>query len=74
MEDVEVAADAAVLARDLLRALEPPFRIGNADDIYIGASVGISVSPDDGSDLAALLRNADAAVNLACLLYTSRCV
>ena len=65
MEDVEVAADAAVLARDLLRALEPPFRIGNADDIYIGASVGISVSPDDGSDLAALLRNADAAVNLA---------
>jgi diguanylate cyclase (GGDEF)-like protein/PAS domain S-box-containing protein len=65
MEDVEVAADAAVVARDLLKALEAPFRIGSADDIYIGASIGISISPDDGCDPALLMRNADTAVNLA---------
>ena len=65
MEDVEVAADAAVVARDLLKALEAPFRIGSAEDIYIGASIGISISPDDGCDPALLMRNADTAVNLA---------
>jgi diguanylate cyclase (GGDEF)-like protein/PAS domain S-box-containing protein len=65
MEDVEVSADAAVVARDLLKALEAPFRIGSADDIYIGASIGISISPDDGCDPALLMRNADTAVNLA---------
>ena len=65
IEDVEAAADAAVLARDLLRALEQPFRVGDADDIYLGASIGICISPDDGSDPAILLRNADTAVNLA---------
>jgi GGDEF domain-containing protein len=58
-------ADAAVVARDLLQVLEAPFRIGGADDIYIGASIGISISPDDGSDPALLMRNADTAVNLA---------
>jgi diguanylate cyclase (GGDEF)-like protein len=65
MEDVEVSADAAVVARDLLKALEAPFRIGSAEDIYIGASIGISISPDDGCDPALLMRNADTAVNLA---------
>ena len=65
MEDVEVVADAAVVARDLLKALEAPFRIGSAEDVYIGASIGISISPDDGCDPALLMRNADTAVNLA---------
>jgi diguanylate cyclase (GGDEF)-like protein len=65
MEEIEVAADAAVVASDLLKALEAPFRIGGSDEIYLSASAGISISPDDGSDPALLLRNADTAVNLA---------
>ncbi len=65
MEEIEVAADAAVVASDLLKALEAPFRIAGSDEIYLSASVGISISPDDGSDPALLLRNADTAVNLA---------
>ena len=46
-------------------AVDQPFRVGDADDIYLGASIGICISPDDGSDPAILLRNADTAVNLA---------
>jgi diguanylate cyclase (GGDEF)-like protein/PAS domain S-box-containing protein len=65
MEDIDVAAGAAVLARDLLQVLEAPFRIGDVDEVYIGASIGISISPDDGSELTLLLRNAEAAANLA---------
>ena len=65
MDEVGAAADAAVLARALLKALEVPFRIGDADDIYISASIGISVSPDDGNDPAVLMRNADTALYLA---------
>ena len=65
MEEIQVAADAAVVARDLLQALEAPFRIGGTDEIYLSASAGISIAPDDGSDPALLLRNADTAVNLA---------
>ncbi len=63
MEEVDIAADAAVLARDLLEVLATPFRIGSADDVQIAASIGISVSPDDGNTPAILLRNAEAAVH-----------
>jgi len=63
MEEVENADDAAVLARDLLEVLATPFRIGSVDELEVSASIGISVSPDDGSSLATLLRKAESAVH-----------
>lgn len=63
MEEVENADDAAVLARDLLEVLATRFPIGNADDLPIAASIGISLSPDDGGAPAILLRKAEAAVH-----------
>ncbi|HNG15502.1 PAS domain S-box protein [Accumulibacter sp.] len=64
MEEVENADDAAVLARDLLEVLATPFRIGGAvAELHVSASIGISISPDDGSTLAILLRKAESAVH-----------
>src|SRR5439155_22888504 len=54
------AEDAAVLAQRVLSILARPFTIeGNA--LNVGASIGISIYPNDGRDFAELLKNADAA-------------
>ena len=55
------AEDAAVLAQRILSILARPFTIeGNA--LNVGASIGISIYPNDGRDFAELLKNADAAL------------
>jgi diguanylate cyclase (GGDEF)-like protein/PAS domain S-box-containing protein len=55
------AEDAAVLAQRILSVLARPFTIeGNA--LNVGASIGISIYPNDGRDFAELLKNADAAL------------
>jgi diguanylate cyclase (GGDEF)-like protein/PAS domain S-box-containing protein len=53
--------DAAHVATKILRSCAPPFMI-DGQELIIGASVGIAVFPDDGPDVDALLRNADAAM------------
>jgi diguanylate cyclase (GGDEF)-like protein len=59
--------DADVLARAaqrLLDALDEPFEI-DGREVFVTASVGLAVSPDDGAEPEALLRNADAAMYYA---------
>lgn len=65
MEDVELADDAAVLARDLLEVLEAPFRIGHVEHVPVTASIGIRVSSDGGRDTATLLSDAEVALRTA---------
>jgi diguanylate cyclase (GGDEF)-like protein/PAS domain S-box-containing protein len=55
--------DAAVLARDLLDAVARPVALAGGHEVYVTASIGISVFPDDGcTDATAMLRDADAAL------------
>lgn len=61
MANPEAASLAPRIASRIVRALGEPFEIG-AHSLCIGASVGIAQSPQDGSDYAALLRAADAAM------------
>ena len=61
IEDVADNSNAAMLAHKINQALEPPFTL-NGHDLFIGASIGISVFPDDGNSVEELLRNADAAM------------
>ncbi len=65
LESVEEADDAARLARSLLAMLDGDLEIGNGRRVHVGASIGISVFPDDGVDAGELVRNADAAMYLA---------
>lgn len=53
--------EAGLVAKKLLGLLETPFVIDN-HDITIGASIGISIYPDNGADAAELLQQADAAM------------
>lgn len=65
LEPVGTPDEPAVVARDILTALAAPFVLAGSGEAYVGASIGISVYPDDGANAADLLRNADAAMNEA---------
>lgn len=50
-----------VIAEKFIRVLSEPFVL-NDRNLYIGVSIGASICPKDGNDVAQLLRNADAAM------------
>ncbi len=52
---------AAIAAQNICRALSTPFQI-DGHDIFINASIGISLYPDHGVDAGALLKYADTAM------------
>ena len=53
--------DAAKLARRILSGLAHPFRVAE-QEIFVNASIGIAIYPDDGEDLETLLMHADTAM------------
>ncbi len=53
--------DATSVARKILRRLREPVMV-EQQEIFIGASIGISIFPDDADDVEGLLRCADAAL------------
>jgi diguanylate cyclase (GGDEF)-like protein len=55
------ARDAGTVARQLIKALSRPFEV-DGHTIYVGASVGIAIYPQDGTDGADLLKKADNAM------------
>jgi len=61
LEDLRRPEDAAVLARKLLEALGDPYAIAGRE-LFVTASVGISLYPRDGRSAEELVRNADAAM------------
>ena len=56
--------DATLVAQKMLNALIRPVMI-EGHDVYVTASVGISIYPGDGDDVDILISNADAAVSRA---------
>ena len=61
LPEVEHAEDAAQSAQKILAALALPHHMAN-QDLYISVSIGISVYPDDGDSVEALLQSADTAM------------
>ncbi|MBB1518761.1 phosphodiesterase DibA [Aquipseudomonas guryensis] len=59
--DCAHAEQASQLAQRLLDSLAEPFSI-DGETLFIGASIGISLFPDDGNSVEQLLRNADSAL------------
>jgi diguanylate cyclase (GGDEF)-like protein/PAS domain S-box-containing protein len=60
IQSVRSAEEAASLAQRILNLLARPFSL-QARTLNVGASIGISIYPNDAHDFAELLRNADAA-------------
>jgi len=61
LDGVSGAEDAAHVAAKVLEAVRAPFRL-EGHGVSIGASVGVSVYPADGTSPDALVRSADAAM------------
>jgi predicted signal transduction protein with EAL and GGDEF domain len=61
LADLAHALDADRVARRILRAVREPFTVAG-HEILVTASIGISLFPNDGSDVDTLIRNADAAM------------
>ncbi len=64
LTEVRRAEDGAVVANRVTEALSRPFKLGT-EEIYMTASIGIIVYPDNGEDVETLLKNADAALHHA---------
>jgi diguanylate cyclase (GGDEF)-like protein/PAS domain S-box-containing protein len=62
--DIRQHFEATTVAQKLQAALEAPFQI-DGHDLSVGASIGISVYPQDGDDAETLLRMADIAMERA---------
>ena len=61
VEDVADAGDLEPVARKLIEVLARPVAIRETE-VFVSASIGIALSPDDGADYESLLRNADTAM------------
>jgi diguanylate cyclase (GGDEF)-like protein/PAS domain S-box-containing protein len=61
LEHMATPEEAAMVSERVIASLAKPFRV-NGHEVYVSASLGISVSPTDGSDPDALLKNADMAM------------
>jgi diguanylate cyclase (GGDEF)-like protein/PAS domain S-box-containing protein len=61
LAELERAEDAAIGAKKIIAALSRPHHLAG-HELYITASIGISVFPNDGQDAEALLKSADMAL------------
>ncbi|MFT4518498.1 MAG: diguanylate cyclase (GGDEF)-like protein [Halioglobus sp.] len=64
LPSVAEAADAAIVARRLIEALQAPFEVGT-DTLQLGTSIGIALCPEDGDSPEALIRRSDQALTNA---------
>ncbi|MYM83701.1 EAL domain-containing protein [Duganella sp. FT50W] len=61
LEDIENQYGASLVAEKLVQMFEQPFMVAG-HELFVTCSVGISLFPDDASDLNMLIRNADVAM------------
>lgn len=61
LTDIPSEKIAANISSRILKALEKPFYL-DGHEVYISFSIGIAISPDNGSNIQTLLKNADTAM------------
>ena len=61
LEELSDPSHASTVATKILASLTPPFVL-NGYEIFVTGSIGITLCPGDGTDIATLQRNADAAM------------
>ncbi len=62
LEHLRHPQQAAHVATAILETLNQPFTLDGGQQVYVRASIGISLFPADGQDASELVRNADAAM------------
>jgi len=61
LPDMTDEIHASIIAKNILASLAEPFML-HGHEVYSSASIGITISPDDGEDANTLLKNADMAM------------
>lgn len=61
LDDIASEQDIAHIAKKMLTAMAPVFQIEKRE-LFVTASIGVSIFPNDGEDSEVLLRNADVAM------------
>ncbi len=61
LPDAQTEEAATQVAEKILESIKQPFMLGG-HEIYVGASIGISIYPDSGVTLDALIKNSDIAM------------
>ena len=64
LEDVRNLGHAANVAQKIIEAFEKPFLLG-AEEVYMTASLGVSLYPNDGETAEVLVQNSDTAMSRA---------
>ncbi len=62
LEDIKEPREPAKLAQNLMSLLSLPFILPSGHEIFINASIGISLFPDDASSVTELIQHADMAM------------
>ncbi|HEY9192458.1 MAG TPA: EAL domain-containing protein [Methyloversatilis sp.] len=62
LEGLSHPNDAALVAQDMFDCLSPPVSLTTGQDIYVQASIGIAIYPENGDRAEDLMRDADAAM------------
>jgi len=61
LDDIQRPQDAAIVARRITEHASKPFVI-EGHEVFVTASIGISIFPDDGRDITTLIKHADTAM------------
>ena len=62
LEDLPHPEHAATVAQSVIGLLERPFTLPSGHEVYVGASIGISLFPTDGERVTELIQHADVAM------------
>ncbi|PKO80779.1 MAG: GGDEF domain-containing protein, partial [Betaproteobacteria bacterium HGW-Betaproteobacteria-13] len=62
LDRVDRVDDVASFALEMIELMNQPFQLRSGEEVFVGASIGISIYPDDNDDHQQLIRNADAAL------------
>jgi diguanylate cyclase (GGDEF)-like protein/PAS domain S-box-containing protein len=61
LQEIETPEEAAIVAKRIIQAVSQVHSIGE-HELYVTASIGVSLYPQDGLDAEALMKNADTAM------------
>lgn len=61
LQDFDTLDDISLTSQRIIQALESPIYI-NGQKIYVSASIGVSIFPEDGEDASVLMKHADTAM------------
>ncbi|SIS75518.1 EAL and GGDEF domain-containing protein [Neptunomonas antarctica] len=62
LSDIKRFDDITILAEKIIKVMNEPVKMPDGNTLYISASIGISIYPDNGDDVESLLKNADTAM------------